>query len=69
MASRSQLERKDQLSQDSEDDDDKKDDNDHFPLTSQWRSQMFVVERSDDGTLGEIQLSEYFDTNISKKNT
>lgn len=64
MASQSQLERKEQLSQDS--DDDKKDDND-FPFTSQWQSSIFDVERLDDGTLGKIELSEYFDANISKK--
>eukprot|EP00486_Rosalina_sp_Unknown_P001308 CAMPEP_0201568244 /NCGR_PEP_ID=MMETSP0190_2-20130828/9207_1 /ASSEMBLY_ACC=CAM_ASM_000263 /TAXON_ID=37353 /ORGANISM="Rosalina sp." /LENGTH=82 /DNA_ID=CAMNT_0047989137 /DNA_START=30 /DNA_END=274 /DNA_ORIENTATION=+ len=66
MASRSQLERKEQLSQDSDDDDDKKDDND-FPFTSQWDSRMFVIERDGDGTLEGVQLSEYFDANISKK--
>ena len=64
MASRSQLERKQQISQES--DDEKKEDND-IPLTSQWQSQMFVVERDGDDTVGEIELSEYFDTNISKK--
>ena len=59
----SQQERK-QESENEDDDDDKKDE--QFPLTSQWQSQMFVVERGSDGGQ-EISLSEYFDVNIQSK--